>query len=211
MPREGVSGGVPMTRSEHAWPELAPTLRAPADRSGWRRGFRGFLACAAIVAVPLNLALAQSHAFGDRWTLSAGSYTLDYSLDGPHWVGAVFVAVAVVLVPAAVLLWTARRPLLRGVGFALLALAGVGWAVGADAKVDGGRLDVLELRPVRVGASRAELRDALGPPAGYGTLTRRRGDLRLDCEIYLKVPSRAEGDTLGFCFRDDRVVKRVRW
>jgi hypothetical protein len=77
--------------------------------------------------------------------------------------------------------------------------------------VDGGRLDVTELRPVELGASRAELRDALGPPAGYGTFARRRGHLTLGCEIYVKVPSRPEGDTLGFCFRDDRVVKRIRW
>lgn len=158
-----------------------------------------------------DLALAQSHGSGDRWTWSTGSYTLDYSLDGPHWVDAVFVAVAVVLVAAAALLWTARRPLLRGLGFVLLALAGGGWAIAEDAHVNGGRLDVLELRPVKVGASRAELRDALGPPAGHGTFKRRRGNLTLDCEIYLKVPSRAEGDTLGFCFRDDRVVKRIRW
>ena len=200
-----------MTVNGDLWPELAPTLRAPADRSGWRRGSRGLLACAAIAAAPLTLALAKSVGYGDRWTWSTGSYTLDYTLDGPRWVAALFVAVAVVLVPAAVLLWTARRPLLRGVGFALVAVAGVGWAVAADAWVNVGRLDVTELRPVGVNASRAELRDALGQPAGYGTFKRRRGGLTLDCEIFVKVPSRAEGDTLGFCFRDDRIVKRLRW
>jgi hypothetical protein len=184
-------------------------LRAPADRSGWWRGFRGVLACAAIVAAPVTL--VQTYTFGDRWTYTTSSYTLDYSLDGPHWVRGALVGVAIVLVPAAALLWAARRPLLAGLGFALLVLAVTGWWVALDAQFGWGRLPPWQLRPVGVGTSRAELREALRSPAGYGTFRRRGGDLPLECEIYEKVPTRPEGDTLAFCFRGDRVVKRLRW
>ena len=189
----------------------APRPVAPADRSGWRRGVRGVLACAAIVTA--LAVLAQSRAAGDSGTFSTRSYTLDYSLDGPHWVGTVLVAVVVVFVAAAALLWTARRPLFAMLGVALLVLAVGGCAVAEDARFDWGRLSITELAelsPVKLGSTRAELHQALHSPAGYGTLKLRHGG-RLDCDIYVKVPTREEGDTLAFCFRNDRIAKRIRW
>ena len=188
---------------------VASATRVPADRSGWRRGFRGVLACAAMLGALFTFFASQAPA--DRWTYTTDEYTLDYTTDGPHWVTALSVAVAIVLVVAAGLLWAARRPGLAQLGYGLLVLAGVGWWLAADAQFGWGHLPGYQLQPVGVGAGRSEVREALRSPAGYGTFKRRGGNLTLGCWIYERDPARGEGDRFAFCFRDDRVVKRIRW
>jgi hypothetical protein len=85
---------------------------APADRAAGKRGPRAVPA--GIVAIGALVALMFTQGEG-----------------GPAWTRFAFVAAAAGLVAAAVLLWTARRPLTLALAIALIPLSVAGVAIGA--------------------------------------------------------------------------------
>lgn len=186
----------------------ATLLEAPADRPAGQRGWRAWLACAAAVATLPALASSSVAEGADR------------ALD-------LFAAAA--LVAAAVLIWTARRP----VGLVLAGVLGAAAVVavvtaGFDNRYhgagtnrwgemsytydpDGTAITRARARAVPEGATEYEVTQVLGSPAGTATQRRRDGsDVR--CILYRGEPSRGPYDErLAFCFPGGTYRALQRW
>jgi hypothetical protein len=185
-------------------------LEAPADRVAGTRGPRAKLA--GVVAIAALLALA----------FSSGA-------EEPDWTRFVFVAAAAALVAAAVLLWTARRAPALALGAALVVVAVAG-GVAANAARErvqheadrwGGAVFRFEQRgrvltdaqaeAVPAGATKAELTERLGIPAGSG-VQRLVGERDMRCLAYRTDKPERTGQLLyAFCFRDGRYAALRQW
>jgi hypothetical protein len=183
----------------------APTLRAPADRIGGRRGWRGRLAVLAVLGALVTLVLSRATESGS-W--SGGGWAVEYSADGPSWTGPTLVAATIALVLAALLLWVARSPALLGVALALAAVAVAGAVVARGERHGAGRVTRAQARAVQLGTPEGDVTAALGAPWGHGTMRRRAGE-QLDCLMYRNASAEAHGPgDYAFCFRDGRLAVR---
>lgn len=186
----------------------ASSLRAPADLVRGRRGWRGFVAAAALAAAVLA---GSGIPYRPRGETGDGRTWIDYSLDGPDWTRLALWLAAAVLLVAAIAIWAARRPLLLAVGLAMLAV-GVAGAVGAHAaRAGSGQVSQAAAYSVPTGSSRDAVTAALGAPAGHAVL--HRPGVRRDCLLYQSKRVYPYGDRAQFalCFSEDSLSERVRF
>jgi hypothetical protein len=148
----------------------------------------------------------------------------------PAWTRPAFLAAALALVVAAVVVWVARRPAAIVIGVALVPLAAVG-AIGAERAQDhaqqeadkwagsvftyhqkGRILTAEEARAVPEGLTKAELRARLGPAAGSG-IQRVVGEKDRRCVAYRNPETRhaGMGRLHAFCFTDGRYTDLRQW
>lgn len=175
---------------------------APADRVPGRRGVRGWLAAALLVA-----AVGALYAVLGLWrgstsgSLGIGGATVIYDIDGPSGLGPSAAVAALALAGSSLLLWSARRAPLLALG-ALLAVGGLAaGALGVGRRLAPAGVARAAVRALPLGVSRGAVEDALGVAPGAGTY--RSGSRRLDCLVYL-VRAHAE-DKAALCFDGDRL------
>jgi hypothetical protein len=185
-------------------------LEAPADRPAGHRGGR---AVAAFV-----VAVAGLPAVG----FSTNS-------DSPGWTGAAYLFAAAALISAAVLLWTARRPVGLGLAAVLVTAAVAAGAVaeaaqrreqreeerlaGSSFKFDekGPAITRAQAEAVREGSTKDEVRAILGKAAGSG-IQHVTDDRDMRCLAYNDAnrPGRS-WRLFAFCFSGGRYTDLVVW
>jgi hypothetical protein len=185
-------------------------LLAPADRPAGRRGMRGPIAATVAIAALPALIFARA---GDE----------------PSWGRPVWLAAAAALIAGAILLWTARRPVMLGAALALvlvaLSAAVVTERIGQHEKHEaekwggfagddvhsGPRLSRAEADAVPKDLTRAQLVARLGTPGGRG-IQRVYDEPDLPCLLYrTDRPGRNRFATHAFCFSDGRYVALREW
>lgn len=181
----------------------------PADRPAGRRGWRGLVAAGLSLGAPAILfAVRLQGGGGGSGEVSKGA-SLEWALGGSPGTGLKAALVALVVLAAAALVWSARTRagLLAATGLAVAGLAGAALVV---LPVGGEEITRPQLRALEPGLSRAAVEDRLGTAGGTGHWSDARRDL--DCLVW-----RLEGTTEEafseyalVCFAGDRVELRRR-
>ena len=195
----GASGNAPSMTA------TALSAASPADRPRGRRGWRGWLAAALAAGAPVIILAARvegGSTGGGDGELGVGGAVYHYELGGPPGIELKGALAALVLVAAAVLVWTARnaRTLLAA---AVLTAAAVGSTVLVASRFDGDEITRAELRALEPGLSRSEVEDRLGAPSGTGSYdSDARGSL--DCVLWTLAKTSVQGGHALVCFDGDR-------
>jgi len=186
----------------------AGTAVPPADRSKGRRGWRGWLAAALAVGAPAILVAARLPEWdGVSGGTSTDSRAYDYALSGPPGLGLRAALAAVVLVAAATLVWTARRPR-ELVAAGVVTAAAIACTALVASSFDDAEITARQVRTLEPGLSRSAVQYRLGKPAGTGHYSDPRREL--DCLVW-KLKGASAGARLGYgfvCFDGDRFELR---
>ena len=166
---------------------------APADRAPGRRGPRGGVAAALVIAAALALVVIRFRSTygGGGFDNSRGGYAFQFTYQTPAWSTTQVVLCAAALLGAGTIMWLARTR--RTVALAaLLAGAGTGGLAWTIATPNDTRVSPLVYRGAYLGMTESSLTGRLGSPiSSDATAQPSHGRALLGCLVYRAVASAA--------------------